>query len=137
MPKKHLRRHVVWGSLMWIAFSLIGSVAEAQDRSKLEEPPPSRSAYVVDHEAVFSGLRLLLQSRGIRNPLFVVDGHVVRGSVQLYVRQYNIECMELRPGRTATLEFQRGASDASKDGVLLIWTRNSVGPKPTNCRIPY
>jgi hypothetical protein len=57
--------------------------------------------------------------------------------LQQHVRQYNIECVELRPGRTATLEFHRGASDASRDGVLLIWTRNSIGRKPANCRIPY
>ncbi len=83
------------------------------------------------------GLLPLLRARGIRHPLIVLNGRVTSQPVPSFVRADEIECVEFRPGPAATLEFRRGHSDRGADGVLIIWTRGSIGRKPPGCRIPY
>ena len=113
------------------------STAAAQTAFVEKSAKGARSAHVIDHERVIGSLNQLLRSRGIGNPLVVVDSRVISAPLPQYVRQYDIECVELRPGRIATLEYRRGFQDATTDGVLLIWTRGSRGRKPRNCKIPY
>ena len=99
----------------------------------------TRSRYVAFHEQEAPvPLIQLFRSRGLRNPLFVVNGVVTTGPVPLFaVSPRDIECVEFRPGRSATLEFRRGFQDGGADGVVLIWTRGSIGRKPAGCEISY
>ncbi len=79
----------------------------------------------------------LVRARGIQNPLIVVDGIVIDPPLPQYLNEFNIECVELRPGRSATLEFQRGSRDRGKDGVFIVWTRGASGHRPRGCAVPY
>ncbi len=130
-------RHMTRAALLGLALALTGSAAAAQTANIEKSANETRTSHVLANERVITGLEQLLRSRGISNPLFIVDGRVMSGPLPQYVRRYDIECVELRPGRMATLEYRRGLQDATTDGVLLIWTRGSSRRQPRNCKTAY
>ncbi len=130
---KTILRHVV--AMSFVPLLGIGT-AFAQEPVKNTTEHATRTVHVVDREAVISGTLQLLRARGIGQPLIVIDGRVVSPPLPQYVRRFDIECIEVRPGRSATLEFRRGFQDRFADGVLMIWTRGSIARRPANCSVP-
>ncbi len=135
-------RNAIWMVVLAGASSAGGPAVLAQETPADTVRPNrgfravTRSVYVATHdERAPAGLQQLLRARRIRNPLLVVDGVVMNVPAPVDVQQHSIECVELRPGRTATLEYRRGRIDDGTDGLVLIWTRGSPEPKPRDCRI--
>ena len=133
LASKPILRHVV--AMSFVLLLGIGT-AFAQEPAESTTQNATRSVHVVDREAVIAGTLRLLRGRRIRQPLIIVDGSVVSPPFPQYVRRFEIECIEIRPGRSATLEFRRGFQDRFTDGVLMIWTRGSTVRRPANCKVP-
>ena len=132
--KKTILRPLVAMSFVFVVAS---GTALAQEPAKKTTDVQTRSVHVVDREAVIAGTQQLLRGRGIQQPLIVIDGRVVSPPFPQYVRRFEIECIEVRPGHSATLEFRRGFQDRFADGVLMIWTRGSSARRPANCSVPF
>lgn len=118
-------------SLKALIDSIKASKANGRDKS-------TRSIFVSGYkDRGVDALLPMVRARGIQNPLFVIDGIVTDPPLPQYLNEFNIECVELRPGRAATLEFQRGGRDRGKDGVFIVWTRGAPGHRPRGCAVPY
>ncbi len=118
--------------------SLIARIDSIKARKANRRDKSTRSVFVSGYkDRGVDALIPLIRARGIQRPLYVIDGRVTDGPLPQYITEFTIECVEFRPGRTATLEFQRGARDRDKDGVFIIWTRGASGPRPRGCAVPY
>ncbi|MFQ5702766.1 MAG: hypothetical protein ACE5HT_01960 [Gemmatimonadales bacterium] len=144
MPATNHTRSLAVAIAVAVGLSIATTSVFAQDEvdslkiMQKKRTKSTRSLHVAGYrERGVEALVTVIRARGVRNPLFVVDGRVIDGPLPQYVNSYNIECVEFKPGRAATLEFQRGQRDRVKDGVLIVWTRGSKGNKPSGCVVPY
>jgi hypothetical protein len=72
--------------------------------------------------------------RGSSNDvLYVIDGRVIRPPLTFYIDAANVECVEVRRGFSAVAEFKPSIVGANYAGVILIWTRGALGPRPRQC----
>jgi iron complex outermembrane receptor protein len=62
---------------------------------------------------------------GIAEPMFVINGVVARPPLQFYIGASEVECIEVRRGQQAVLEFRSSALTDVYNGVILIWTKDS------------
>lgn len=65
--------------------------------------------------------------------LYVVDGHVIRPPLQFYISAAEVECVEIRRGYRAVTEYKPSIVGETYAGVVLIWTRGAIGPRPKEC----
>lgn len=65
--------------------------------------------------------------------LYVVDGQVLRPPLQFYIGASEVECVEVRRGYRAVMEYKPSIVGETYSGVVLIWTNGSLGPKPREC----
>lgn len=70
---------------------------------------------------------------GIAEPMFVINGVVSRPPLQFYIGASEVECIEVRRGRQAVLEFRSSALTDVYNGVILIWTKDSSRPMTGAC----
>ena len=70
---------------------------------------------------------------GIAEPMFVINGVVARPPLQFYIGASEVECIEVRRGRTAVLEFRGSSQIDVYNGVILIWTKDSSRPMMGAC----
>jgi len=69
--------------------------------------------------------------------LYVIDGTVFTPPLTISIDVRDVECVEVRRGYQAALEFAPpGLHREAYSGVILIWTRGSVGRKPEGCTPP-
>lgn len=62
---------------------------------------------------------------GVAEPMFVINGVVARPPLQFYIGASEVECIEVRRGRAAVLEFRGSSQIDVYNGVILIWTKDS------------
>ena len=62
---------------------------------------------------------------GIAEPMFVINGVVAKPPLQFYIGASEVECIEVRRGQQAVLEFRSSALTDVYNGVILIWTKDS------------
>ncbi len=65
---------------------------------------------------------------GIAEPIFVINGVVARPPLQFYIGASEVECIEVRRGKQAVLEFRSSSQVDVYNGVILIWTKDSSRP---------
>ncbi len=65
--------------------------------------------------------------------LWVVNGTVVEPPLQFYIDAGDVECIEVRKGASAALEYRRSINSPTYGGVILVWTKGARGPKPSQC----
>jgi len=65
--------------------------------------------------------------------LYVVDGNVIRPPLTFYIDAAQVECVEVRRGFSAVAEFKPSIVGENYAGVVLIWTRGALGPRPRAC----
>ncbi len=65
--------------------------------------------------------------------LYVVDGHVLRPPLQFYISAAEVDCVEIRRGYRAVTEYKPSIVGEAYAGVVLIWTRGAIGPRPKEC----
>ena len=65
--------------------------------------------------------------------LYVLDGHVIRPPLTFYVDAGDVDCVEIRKGFSAVMEFKPSIVGENYAGVVLIWTTGYVGPRPRQC----
>lgn len=65
--------------------------------------------------------------------LYVINGTVVRPPLVFYIDVAEVECVEVRKGFMAAQEFNPSLATPTYSGVILIWTRGSLGNKPQGC----
>ena len=65
--------------------------------------------------------------------LYVIDGLVITPPLTFYVDAGDVQCVEFRPGSSATLEFRPSIFGERYSGVLLIWTKGNSAPMPGQC----
>ncbi len=70
---------------------------------------------------------------GIAEPIFVINGVVARPPLQFYIGASEVECVEIRRGQQAVLEFRSSAQTDVYNGVILIWTKDSGRPMTGAC----
>ncbi len=62
---------------------------------------------------------------GDAEPMFVVDGVVMRPPLRFYIGASEVECIEVRRGKQAALEYRSSSQIDVYNGVILIWTKDS------------
>ncbi|MCH7473404.1 MAG: carboxypeptidase regulatory-like domain-containing protein [Gemmatimonadetes bacterium] len=62
---------------------------------------------------------------GIAEPMFVINGVVARPPLRFYIGASEVECVEVRRGQQAVIEFRSSAQTDVYNGVILIWTKDS------------
>ncbi len=70
---------------------------------------------------------------GDAEPMFVIDGVVMRPPLRFYIGASEVECIEVRRGKQATLEFRSSSQIDVYNGVILIWTKDSSRPMMGAC----
>jgi len=68
-----------------------------------------------------------------RPVLYVIDGVTVRPPLTFYIDVNEVECVEIRKGYRASQEFRMSINGPTYSGVILIWTRGSMAPRPREC----
>ncbi len=77
----------------------------------------------------------LVVRNGRNDVLYVIDGTVVRPPLQFYIDSSDVECVEVRRGMNAALQFKQSLNSEMYSGVVLIWTREVGGsPRPAECQ---
>lgn len=72
--------------------------------------------------------------RNSRQPaLYVINGVVVTPPLTFYIDVNEVECVEVRSGYRAAQEFRLTINGPNYSGVILIWTRGSIAPRPREC----
>ena len=66
--------------------------------------------------------------------LYVLDGNVLRPPLTFYVDAQDVDCVEVRKGFSAVMEFKPPGTEAIYAGVVLIFTRDYIGSRPRGCR---
>ncbi len=74
--------------------------------------------------------------RGGADVLWVIDGRVVEPPLTFRIGTHEVECVEVRRGQRAALEFRRSINSVRYSGVILVWTKGSTGRKPRQCLGP-
>lgn len=62
---------------------------------------------------------------GLAEPMFVIDGVIIRPPLRFYIGATEVRCVEVRRGRQAALEFRSSNEIDTYNGVILIWTKLS------------
>jgi hypothetical protein len=65
--------------------------------------------------------------------LYVIDGQVIRPPLTFYIDAASVECVEVRRGYSAVSEFKPSLVGENYSGVVLIWTKGAIGPRPRAC----
>jgi hypothetical protein len=65
--------------------------------------------------------------------LYVIDGRVVRPPLTFYIDAADVDCVEVRRGFRAVIEFKPSVVGPNYAGVVLIWTKGAIGPRPKDC----
>ncbi len=65
--------------------------------------------------------------------LYVLDGQVLRPPLTFYIDAQDVDCVEIRKGFSAVQEFKPPGDGEVYAGVVLIFTRGSIGPRPASC----
>ncbi len=65
--------------------------------------------------------------------LYVVDNVVIRPPLTFYIDVADVVCVEIRRGFRAVMEFKPSIVGPNYSGVLLIWTKGTIGPRPKQC----
>ncbi|UCD23975.1 MAG: carboxypeptidase regulatory-like domain-containing protein [Gemmatimonadota bacterium] len=65
--------------------------------------------------------------------LYVVDGSVIRPPLTFYIDAAQVDCVEIRRGFSAVVQFKPSIVGENYSGVVLIWTRGALGPRPRDC----
>ena len=63
---------------------------------------------------------------GSAESMFVIDGVAMRPPLRFYIGATEVECIEVRRGRQAALEFRSSNQIDTYNGVILIWTKQST-----------
>jgi hypothetical protein len=66
--------------------------------------------------------------------LYVIDGVVVTPPLTFYIDTQDVDCVEVRRGYRAAQDFRASISGQMYSGVILIWTKGSLAPRPRECR---
>jgi hypothetical protein len=56
-----------------------------------------------------------------------------RDDTRIVVRNAAVECVEVRRGFSAVADFKPSIVGEDYAGVVLIWTRGALGPRPRAC----
>ncbi len=70
---------------------------------------------------------------GVAEPMFVINGVVARPPLRFYIGASEVECIEVRRGKQAALEFRSSSQIDVYNGVILIWTKDSSRPMTGAC----
>lgn len=62
---------------------------------------------------------------GMAEPMFVINGVVARPPLRFYIGASEVECVEVRRGQQAAMEFRPSSQIDVYNGVILIWTKDS------------
>ncbi len=70
---------------------------------------------------------------GDAEPMFVIDGVVMRPPLRFYIGASEVECIEVRRGKQAAMEYRSSSQIDVFNGVILIWTKDSRRPRTGAC----
>ncbi len=70
---------------------------------------------------------------GDAEPMFVINGVVARPPLRFYIGASEVECIEVRRGKQAALEYRSSSQIDVYNGVILIWTKDSSRPMTGAC----
>ncbi len=70
---------------------------------------------------------------GVAEPMFVINGVVARPPLRFYIGASEVECIEVRRGKQAAMEFRPSSQINVYNGVILIWTKDSSRPMTGAC----
>jgi hypothetical protein len=65
--------------------------------------------------------------------LYVIDGTVITPPLMFSIDTREVDCVEVRRGYRAAQEFRPSINSEAYSGVVLIWTRGSLAPRPREC----
>ncbi len=65
--------------------------------------------------------------------LYVIDGQVIRPPLTFYIDAARVDCVEVRRGYSAVSEYKPSITGENYAGVVLIWTKGAIGPRPAQC----
>jgi hypothetical protein len=72
--------------------------------------------------------------RGSRSDvLYVINGAVITPPLTFYIDAADVDCVEVRRGYRAANEIRPSFVGETYSGVILIWTRGSLTPRPEGC----
>jgi|GEM_PF-3106397 len=66
--------------------------------------------------------------------LYVLDGNALRPPLTFYIDSRDVDCVEIRKGFTAVMEFKPPGTEDIYAGVVLIFTKGYLGNRPRACR---
>lgn len=75
----------------------------------------------------------LVVRNAVADVLYVVDGQVIRPPLTFYIDAAGVDCVEVRRGYSAVAEFKPSIAGETYSGVVLIWTKGAIGPRPAQC----
>jgi hypothetical protein len=65
--------------------------------------------------------------------LYVVDGQAIRPPLTFYIDARDVDCVEVRKGFSAVMEFKPPGTEDTYAGVVLIFTEGYIGNRPRGC----
>ncbi len=65
--------------------------------------------------------------------LYVLDGQALRPPLTFYVDAGDVDCVEVRKGFSAVMEFKPPGNNDTYAGVVLIFTKGYIGDRPRGC----
>ncbi len=103
---------------------------------------PARGNVLTSLKGTVAGVDVTGRNEGTRvtirgshaSALFVVDGVVITPPLTFYIDTRDVECVEVRRGYRAAQEFKPSIHGETYSGVILIWTKGSLGRKPPGCK---
>lgn len=103
---------------------------------------PARGDILTSLKGVAAGINVTGRNEDTRvtvrrshaSVLFVVDGVVITPPMTFYIDTQEVECVEVRRGYRAAQEFRPSIHGETYSGVILIWTKGSLGRKPPGCK---
>ena len=65
--------------------------------------------------------------------LYVLDGQALRPPLTFYIDAQDVDCVEVRKGFSAVMEFKPPGNNDTYAGVVLIFTEGYIGSRPPGC----
>jgi hypothetical protein len=106
------------------------------------EQLPERGNILDALQGVVSGVRVRGRREDTRvvvrgaeaDVLYVLDGTALRPPLTFYIDASEVDCVEIRKGFSAVLEFKPPGTGDTYAGVVLIFTEGYIGDRPPGCR---
>jgi hypothetical protein len=114
---------------------------EQSARLVTHEQLPRRGNVLDALQGVVSGVRVSGDHENTRlvvrgqtaDVLYVLDGTALRPPLTFYIDAADVDCVEIRKGFSAVMEFKPPGNEDTHAGVVLIFTKGYLGNRPRGC----